>query len=261
MLWKRIRYLQAPADGTGEGGGSVDDKADAANSDPGVKDPAGGEGSPDSKQDGGDQGRKSVLGDSGADQGDGSEGGKDTPKQGDKDAADGKTPEPVKVTLPDRLPDGVTSIDKEFVTAFEEQATKLGLDSEEASGLVAWYLEQEGQRITKSNQELQRWSDEQHDTLKKDPEFGGKNWDESLAAIQKVNQQFGKKYGLSERLKTLQLDNDPAIAKTLAAIGRALSDDRATTDTAPGDSPATKEQQRMDRLFPSHRALRKEMKE
>lgn len=250
--WHRPRYAQAPADaaGTGSGTDTAAKQAQGADSGAGATPPAGAAGAADSKQDGGGQEQKSMLSGSGAGEGDGSQAGKGTQQQGDKDAGGQKATDPVKVTLPDKLPDGV-AVDKDFVSAFEAQAQAVGLDSDEASGLVTWYLEQEGQRIAKVAQDLKQWSDEQYDLLKNDSEFGGKNFDESRAAVQKALQRFGKPYGLVERLEALHLDNDPAIIKTLAAIGRAISEDKATVDQATG-SVVSSEERELRTRYPSH---------
>jgi hypothetical protein len=256
MKWPDPRYVQAPADVAGAGGATTE-QAQGADSGTSVTPPAGAAGAADSKQAGGTEDKKSMLSGSGADRGDASKDGKESPKGADQDASAAEKPAPVKITLPEKIPDGVT-VDKDYVAAFEAQATALGLDSDEASGLVAWYFEQEGQRVTKSNQDLNQWSKEQYDLLTRDPEFGGKNLAESQANVQKALVRFGKPYGLVERLEALHLENDPAIVKMLAAVGRALSEDRSRTDQATKPAMSV-EEEREAKLFPSHVELRKRL--
>lgn len=261
MTWLKLRYLQAPADDPGAGGSTGENTAQAKVADSGASatPPAGGDGSPDSKKDGGTGERKSLLSQAGAVQGDAPKDGKESPKEGDGDAGNGEPKTPVKVTLPDKLPDGVTGIDKDFVAGFEAKATELGFNSDQANQMVAWYLDQQGQAAAKTAQDLKQYADEQQAEAKKDPEFGGKNLNESLAAMEKVFQRFGKDLGLKEHFEANYFADDLKLVKFLARIGRAISEDKSTVEQPAGDSPSTAEARKMAALFPSHEKLRKEL--
>ena len=256
------RWAQATADAAGAGGAAVPviagaEPAKTANTAASVTQTGGAAVPAATKQDGGAPAKtaRSALDGPGDAQGDASKDVKDTTKGADKDAVAGEKPAPVKVTLPEKLPDGV-SVDKDFVSGFEKQAESLGLNSDEANSLVGWYLEQEGQRVAKSIQAIEQFSKEQYETLAKDPEFGGKKFPESLSLVQKAIARFGRDTGLVDRLKALGLQNDPAIIKTLAAVGRAISEDHSTIDTLGQGSDADR---RMANLFPSHKKLKKEV--
>jgi hypothetical protein len=246
--------VQATADAAGAGGAGQAQGADAGTS---VTPPAGAVVAAASEQDGGAEARKSLISYSGAAAGDASGGGKATSEAAGTDAEAGASPAPVKIQLPDKMPDGVT-LDKDYVSAFEKRAQEIGLDSDEATSIVDLYIEWEGKRVAQSARDMEEWSQEQAALIEKDPEVGGKNLAESKAAVAKALVRFGKPYGVSERLVALHLDNDPALFKMLAAVGRALSEDRAQVDTA-AKPVMTTEEEREAKMFPSHAELRKRL--
>lgn len=251
--WTNPRWAQSPDDATGTAVAAPVVVAQPKVGDTGANaTPPAGAGVPAaSKKDGGTPEKpKSMLSAPGDGQGDTSKTVKETTKDGDKDAGAAETPAPVKVTLPEKLPDGV-SVDKDFVAEFEKQASGLKLDSETASKLVGWYIDEQAKANTRIAQGLKEWSAEQYAALEKDPEFGGKNLKESQANVQKALSKFGKSHGLAERLEALGLENDPAIIKTLAAVGKAISEDRSTTDEGPVKSVLSPEEAAVRKRYPT----------
>lgn len=260
MTWRNLfRIAQAPADAAGGSAGAATEttKAQGADSGSSVTPPAGAAGAADSKQDGGSVERKSMLGEAGADQGDTSKDGKDTTKEQEKDAGGDKTPTPVKIQLPEKLPDGV-AVDAALVARAEKLFGERGLDNEDAKSIFGLYLDIEGERVTAAARAMDQWSREQYESLEKDPEYGGKNLAESKAAVQRALSQFGKKFGLSQRLEALGLDNDPAIIKTLAAVGRAIGEDKSP-ELSSGGQVLSERERRDAVMFPSHAALAKRL--
>jgi hypothetical protein len=255
------RWAQSPDDAAGAGAASGAGvvQAKAADAVASVTQPAGQAGAGASKKDGGTSAQTSELG-SGAAQGDASKGGKATGEAADKDAGGATTPTPVKVQLPEKLPDGVT-VDEGFVKGFEVEAAKAGLDSSKASSLVAWYLEQQSAQTTKIAQDMERWSAENRATLAKDPEYGGTKLAESRAAVQRCLSRFDPKSELKTLLTDWHLDNHPVVAKALASIGRALAGDKLSVEGEGKGVVASSEAKKMASLFPSHEKLRKEMGE
>jgi hypothetical protein len=252
------RWAQSPDDAAGAGAGNAGEgQAKAADTAASVTQPAGQAGAGASKQDGGTSARASEL-DSGAARGDASKDGKDATKSGGQDAGAAETPAPVKVTLPDRLPAGV-SVDKDFVAGFETEAAKVGLDSSKASALVAWYLDREATQAAKVTQDLERWSTENQAALAKDPEYGGTKLDESRAAVQRCLSRFDPKAELKALLSDFHLDNHPVVCKALASIGRALAEDKISVEGGGKGDVMSSDARKMANLFPSHEKLRKEL--
>ena len=252
-------FAQSPDDATAGTAGDADvTKAKTADADANATQTAGQAVAGASKQDGGTSAQTSEL-DTGAVQGDASKDGKGTSEAADKDAGGATTPTPVKVQLPDKLPDGVT-IDQDFVSGFEAQAANAGLDSGKASALVAWYLEQQAAQNAKVAQDLNRWSAEHQKALEADPEYGGTKLAESRAAVQRCLSRFDPKSELKTLLTEFHLANHPVICRALAAIGRSFAEDKLSVggETVKG---VPSDRQKMAALFPSHEKLRKEMGE
>jgi hypothetical protein len=242
------RWAQSPDDATGAG--AVDaGQAKVADTTANATQAAGQAGAGASKKDGGTNSRSSELV-ADADQGDTPKDGKATNEVAGKDAGGATTPTPVKVQLPDKLPDGVT-VDQDFVKGFEVEAAKAGLDSSKASALVAWYLDQQSAQSTKIAQDMERWSAENQAALAKDPEYGGTKLAESRAAVQRCLSRFDPKSELKTLLTDFHLDNHPVIAKALAAIGRALGEDKMSVEGTSEGRVLSKAEERMAKRYPS----------
>jgi hypothetical protein len=248
----RLLCRQAPAEGETGGGSAGTEVAKTVNSEASETLPAGVPVGTDGNMDGTTP--QSMLRD-GAGGLDGQAAGKATTNKPENEAAGQGAVDPIKIVLPEKLPDGVT-VDQDFIGRFEEWAGKNGYTSDEANALVGWYIEQQGVAAEQSVRALREWSDQQYDQLTKDPDFGGQKLAASKAAVQRAVHRFGKAYGLSERLESLGLQNDPAIIKTLAAIGKALGEDHGRVDNREAN-PLSTQDERNDKLFPSHVELRK----
>jgi hypothetical protein len=251
----RPRFAQSPDDATGAGGAG-EGQAKGADTAASATQTAGQAGAGASAKDGGASRGTSELG-TGAAQGDSPKSGKATSEVAGDDAGGATTPGPVKVQLPDKLPDGVT-VDQDFVAGFETEAAKAGLDSAKASSLVSWYLGQQAAQNAKVAQDIERWSAEHSQALAKDPEYGGPKLAESRAALQRCLSRFDPKSELKAVLMEFHLDNHPAVCKALAAVGRALAEDKMATEGGPTEGGSSLDK-KMANLFPSHEKLRKEI--
>ena len=252
------RFAQSPDDATMGAGGAGATEAKTADAAADATQTGEAASAAVTKQNGGKSTRSSELG-TGAVQGDASKDGKATNEAAGRDAGGANTPAPVKVQLPDKLPDGVT-VDQDFVSGFETQAAKAGLDSSKASALVAWYLDQQAAQGAKVAQDLDRWSAENQKTLEKDPEYGGVKLAESRANVQRVLSRFDPKSELKTLLTEFHLDNHPVICRALAAIGRSFAEDKISVEEVAAKNVPS-DRQKMAALFPSHEKLRKEMGE
>lgn len=124
-----------------------------------------------------------------------------------------------------KAPEGFEGeLDQSAIDQFEPVARELGLTQEQADKLVEMHANsiQRGQEAARENwtQQVEQWQTE----LREDPEFG-KDFDANLKSAQKAVKDFGDP-ALLEALEETGMGNHPALVRTFAAIGKAISEDK-----------------------------------
>lgn len=152
-------------------------------------------------------------------------------------------------------PEGV-EVNEEALESFKETAKELGLTQKQFQDLVNYDMERsqaaQQEAVDGWNERVSGW----REAARKDPEFGGENYDANVkTAMQAVN-RFGDK-DLKALLKSpsednpegLAIGNHPAMLRFLNRIGKALGDPNfvAGEDAAGGDDADA----RLRRLYPS----------
>ncbi len=135
-----------------------------------------------------------------------------------------------------KLPEGVT-LDPDAIAEFEPLARDLNLTQDAAQKLIDLECKRM-QAIQKAQFDswqstLKGWVSD----IKADPEFGGAKMPQTLKEAQSVVKKYGSE-GLMEVLNVSGLGNHPEVIKTLAKIGRAMSEDKIInggTAAAPRD--------------------------
>jgi hypothetical protein len=247
-LFGTPRFAQAPADAAAGAGGG--DAAAAAAAAAAVAAAAGaGTGDDDATkaaaaaaaaQKDGAGARKSAL-TAGAEAG--AKGAKDS--DADAAAAAKAKADGADAPLEVKLPEG-TVVDKGTLDAYAKEAKAAGLNSEQASKLATWYAGVEKTRASG----WAKQSDDWYDALSKDPEFGGKNHAENLAAFQSAVKRFGGD-ALVKDLERFGIDNMPSLVKAFAAIGKATGEQKGAiveTRVVPKQTP---EEERLAKRYPS----------
>lgn len=131
------------------------------------------------------------------------------------------------------VPDGAT-LSPELTEAFVPLAMELGIKPEGAQKIVDLLtskvlpkvaedvsLEIAARNIEKHQQTLLAWANE----ARTDPDFGGDKFDENRGYANKAFKMFGAP-NLGVIINEWGLGNHPAILKTFAAVGRAMSEDK-----------------------------------
>lgn len=157
-----------------------------------------------------------------ADEGDQSNGDDEPAKdEGGKEKDGGKQQEPeaYELTAPEDFP-----LPAENLDSFTAKARELGLTKEQAEGMLAWHREFHGD-VTKAMQQresavLQGWAKE----IRGDKEFGGDNWKETLADSRRALAAFDPDGSLRALLRDSKYQNNPAIIRAVARIGRAMKE-------------------------------------
>ena len=115
-------------------------------------------------------------------------------------------------------------LDEAALESFEPLAKELGLTQEQADKLVGIHAESlqkaHQQAAEQHSRQMEAWTKE----LRNDPEFGGAAFDGNIKSAQKAVEQFGSE-GLKEALEETGLGNHPALVRTFAMIGKAISED------------------------------------
>lgn len=136
-------------------------------------------------------------------------------------------PEKYEFTAPEGL-----ELDPGMVEQFSPIAKELNLTNDQAQKLVDLYAGQV-QNLAKAN--MERWENlvsSWAESSKNDPEFGGKNLDDSLGHARKALKTLGDD-GLNQILAPpsaqnpngMGLGNHPAIIRLLAKIGKGMGED------------------------------------
>lgn len=157
-----------------------------------------------------------------ADEGDQGNGDDDPAKdEGGKEKGGGKQQEPeaYELTAPEDFP-----LPAENLDSFTAKARELGLTREQAEGMLAWHRDFHGD-VTRAMQQreatvLQDWAKE----IRGDKEFGGDRWKETLADSRRALAAFDPDGSLRALLRDSKYQNNPAIIRAVARIGRAMKE-------------------------------------
>lgn len=179
----------------------------------------------------------------------GSDEGKAGDQEEDDDLLDGKVAKgeeqnPAPEDYEFKIPEGYEQ-DAELTDAFKPVAKELGLSQDQAQGLVEKFgpqmLAKIGERQAAQWKDIQRtWANE----FKNDPEYGGKNLEVSLGHVARARDFLGPDF--TAAIKLTGGNNNPAILKALAKVGKALGEDE------PGfGRPAAKAKTALETLYPN----------
>jgi hypothetical protein len=135
-----------------------------------------------------------------------------------------------------KLPAGFDPKDA-MLGEFKGVAKELGLKSEQAQKIFDLYAKSQ-EPMARALGTLYSGSEGWVEGLKKDPEFGGANFDKSARMAAMAVAKFGGE-PLRELFDSSGLGNHPALVKTFAAIGKALAaEDSVAGSSSQGTAPA-----------------------
>lgn len=135
------------------------------------------------------------------------------------------------------MPEGMT-LDENLNGKFVETAKEFGLSQEKAQKLVNLAAEHS---LQLANKQVQEWGNIRNgwkENIKKDPDFGGQHFSETLQRAQRTLKKFGSPE-LTSFLSQGYGDN-PEIIKLLAKIDKSGGDDKLEGDSQPNTNGATK---------------------
>lgn len=157
----------------------------------------------------------------------------DQDKPADDKAPEADSPEEISIVLPEG-----TKADEHLLSGFVGFAKEAGLSNETANKVAGWYAGE----IAKQNQAMegaiQRQSEGWAKDLEADPDFGGKNLDQSRQNLARFQRQYGDDEFRAE-MKRLGIDNHPSLVKLFARVGADLGED----DSSGGGGVAPKSQE------------------
>jgi hypothetical protein len=156
---------------------------------------------------------------------------------------DGASPEPYELTVPDGF-----DVPADNLKGFEKVCNEIGLTKDQADKLLGWHKEQADLMAADSQQQteqvMQAWAQE----MKADPEFGGKNWSNTVASARRAFEMFDPDGSLREFLRESRYQHNPMVIRAVARVGRAMSEH----DWVSGDGKGVSRRQARleDRLWP-----------
>lgn len=119
-----------------------------------------------------------------------------------------------------KLPDGA-KMDQAQMDAFKGRAQAIGLNSDQASKLLAQELAAE----TAMTEQMQRNRVADLDRLKGDKKYGGAMFDQTRAAARSILEKSEHGRAVSKKLEIYGLDCDPDMTKLLAEFSSLISED------------------------------------
>lgn len=122
-----------------------------------------------------------------------------------------------------KVPDG-TELSEDQLSAVKETAKELNLTQEAAQKLVE---REAAVRTEESESQLQLWRDQNNEwkeSSRKDKEFGGEKFDESVIAAKAALKKFGNSE-LSQVLDDYGMGNNPEVIRFLVKVGNAMKED------------------------------------
>lgn len=166
----------------------------------------------------------------GQDHNDDLDGGKTQDGKADKGKPEGAPDEYTDFEVPE---DGKMSEDQ--LTALKATAKELNLTQDKAQELVN---REAAVRKEESESQLQLWRDQNNewkDASRKDKEFGGEKFDESVVAAKSALKRFGNPE-LAQVLDDYGMGNHPEVIRFLTKVGSAMKEDSMHQGNA-GDAP------------------------
>ncbi len=166
---------------------------------------------------------------------------------------DGKPGEAGELDL--KLPDGVKA-DEPMVQWFKPLAKELGLTADNASKLVAGYVEHATKAMqTRDAADLEaftRQDAEWANEIKADPKYGGANWAQTEVNVARfmADQRYGGRK-VADLLGKYGLGSHPDVMRLYADLGAAIKSDSSVTTTPGGDGAAMSDVDRARKLYPS----------
>lgn len=146
--------------------------------------------------------------------------GDDTGTDDGKKDGDKETPT-FELTVPDDA-----NLDAELVNGYSTLAQEQGLSSEQASAVVAWFVDQTKAAETAQAEALKTQSAGWLDEVKADPKLGGENFAATCNDAKKALRQFGGE-DLAKLYAQIGMENHPASIAAWAAVGRAMAEDNS----------------------------------
>jgi hypothetical protein len=119
----------------------------------------------------------------------------------------------------ENMPD--VPINEEMQSQFFEEAHRLGLNSQQAAGLIRWQAEQAHSSIEAGSQASQANMEKAQDAMRQ--EFG-KAYPEKMDMAKNAALEFGGQE-LMDLLDSTGLGNEPSVIKAFANIGKAIMND------------------------------------
>jgi hypothetical protein len=130
-------------------------------------------------------------------------------------------PAKIEIAVPKDL-----QIDPKVLEAFKEKAQGVGLTQAQAQGQFDLYVSLQRQATNTMQEQAKAREGQRLEVLRKDPEFGGANFDSNVVAAQKALVRFGTPE-LNKEIAAL--GNNPALLKVLARVGKTISEDRTVS--------------------------------
>lgn len=120
------------------------------------------------------------------------------------------------------LPEGLTLAD-ETLNALKDFAKGKNLPQSDAQAMVDVLVQHHTRAVETATQAFTQASEEWAAACRADKDFGGANFDDSVAAIGHVMQEFGDQE-LRDVLNTSHLGNHPALFRFIAKVGKAIGE-------------------------------------
>lgn len=136
-----------------------------------------------------------------------------------------------------KLPDGV-QMDTALLAKVEPILKGKAFSQEEAQQLVDFYTETRTAEV-KAQQEA--WVNQVNgwaESVRKDPEIGGQNFDATIVAAQQAVAAHGTP-GLKEMLAQTGMGSHPEVVRFFAKIGKAMAEDTFHKGGAAGEGPGS----------------------
>ena len=153
-----------------------------------------------------------------------------------------------------KLPQGV-SVDQAMLDGFRPLAKEVGLDSEKATKVAAWYAGQVQAAQKALVDDAAKQDAAWQQALKADAEFsgaGGKDFEANAKIAQKGVIWAGGE-ALAQEVEKYGLGNNPVLVKAFLKLGKALGEDTTTIQKAPSgaDNVLNRDERWARAMYPS----------
>lgn len=152
--------------------------------------------------------------------------------QGQAGGENKTTPSQPAAEVEIKLPDGFVA-DEALLKDFGGLAKDVGLDSEKASKLAAWFSEKSTAAMKAMEDAQAKQAEDWKAEAKADPEFGGAKFSDTIAKAQSAVTRFGDD-AFKKELNESGLGNHPAFIRFCAKVGRAIAEDSSGVKPVPG---------------------------